>query len=299
MQHWWHQLTPWLELARWLTESPDCNQLENRGRKIEYGVWTEPKYLVRSAYLDGELTLAGHSAPFVGKATDLTLPGQYGAVDLDRPTRLKLITKGPFTAELYAQLDRINGTARQQIAMRCDDLPVPGRTWGSSDDLCLSIAPSRVQVQAQLTLSEGHINGRMRVTQHSLELSARASADTIPPMLVEPLNDAARQIKQINLAIEIAGAWNSPQLQFHSDFGTELQTHLHSAAQEVVDRAREALLAQADHQLQDILHQSQLQLETEQVILQQQLDTAREVLAGLAEPVASRLQPLQGLLRKF
>ena len=221
MRRWWGQLKPWLELAQLLTESPESNELGNRGRFVEFETKaTEPSYLIRIAHLDGQLELAGHEIAFLGEASDLTLPGRHGVAQLDRPTRMKLVTQGPFTAQLFTQLDQIAGTPRQQLALRCDDLPVPGRTWGDEDSLSVAVAPSRVQVQARLVAHDGQIEGKVRVTQRDIELRVRGTDRAVPEMLIEPLHDSVAAIEQLDLWVDLSGSIAAPECRLRSDLGT-------------------------------------------------------------------------------
>lgn len=300
MRHWWTQLKPWLDLARWLTDSPESNDLGDRGVVVQYETDApQPDYLIRYAHLDGQLTLAGHQVSFLGQARDLTLPGKLGAARLDRPTRLNFVTQGPFTAQLYTQLDRADGAPRQLFALRCDDLPVPGRRWGSEDSLNVSVKPTKVQIQGRVIAAQGKLDGCLRVTQRGMQLTATGPRKSVPSLLLEPLNESVGTIRHIDLWVDISGAVTAPNCQLRSDLGTQLQQHLQAAARELVRHQTDQLVAEADQQLSAALADLQQEVLAEETMLQQQIGAANTVLSSLAEPVTAHLKPLGDLLQRF
>ncbi len=299
-RRWWDQLRPWLELAGWLTRTPDANTIGDRGRYVQYGeATTKPRFLIRAADLDGQLWFAGHQVDFAGQARNLRLVGQYGDALDAHPSQLKLTTRGPFTAQIQTQFDTVAGTPRQQVVLRCDDLSVPARRWGATDGLHLAVAPSTLRLQARLVATRGRLDGRFRVTQQGIELEiAPVTNAAFAPMLA-PLTAAAAKIDRIDILVDISGTLAAPQWQLQSDLGSQLREQLQLAAEQIVREQAERLAAEAQLHLDAEQTRLQQQLADQQQSLQQQLDAAAQVLSGLAQPVASRFKPLGNLLRQL
>ena len=59
------------------------------------------------------------------------------------------------------------------------------------------------------------------------------------------------------------------------------------------------LTTEAELELETAMVDLQQRLHTEEEMLQKQLGAASQVLSGIAEPVASRFQPIGDLLRRF
>ncbi len=296
---WWRQLKPWLEVASWLTRTPDTNALGNRGRNVNYEkTAAQPGFLIRNAGLDGRLWLAGHQVDFSGQARHLTFLGQYGDASSAPPTELNLITRGPFTARILTRLDRVADAPRQQIVLRCDDLPVPARRWGAADSVQISVAPSRLQLQARLIATRGSLDGRFRITQQDVSLTMVPTTNAALAPLFAPLTAAAAKINRIDVLVDVSGTLDAPRWQLQTDLGRQLQSQLQRAAEQLVREQTERLLAEAQQRLDAELAQLQQQLASRQQLLQQQLNAGKQLLSGLPQPVASRLLPFGNLLRQ-
>ncbi len=299
-QRLWNQLEPWLEFAQWFTASPEWNQWAGRGQNIDFvDHAAEPNYLIRLAHLDGQLQVAGHDVDFVGRAHNLRWPRCFQTTEIAAPVQVDLITQGPFHAQLQATFDRVENVSHQRLVLRCDDLPLPGRSWGDEHGVAVAVAPSRVQIQALLTRTGDQFTGRLRLTQQHLELSVTAPPGTLPEPLLAPLAAGVRELDQLDVLVELERAGDTAHWRVHSDLGRQLEQRWRQAAQQVIAEQAAQLTAEAQQQVSGQLAWCQQQLAQQQAELQQRLGLANGLLADLPEPVAARIGSWSQWLQRF
>ncbi len=101
IRHWSTQLQEWLQLVRWLNQSPDANQLGQRGRLVEFvGSSPQADMLIRSAAIDGGLLLAGHQVHFQGMLQNWAVVPATGTRSQQQPAHVELVLQGPCDAAL-------------------------------------------------------------------------------------------------------------------------------------------------------------------------------------------------------
>ncbi len=297
---WWTRLQPWLEFAHWLNESPDINQLGQRGSVVQFGTESpQPRFLMRSATLDGQLCLAGQQVDFLGQAQDWAIAADPRSQRQEHPARLQLVTRGPFVARLSAELDCVAGVARRQIAVECDSMPLEARSWGRAGGWTVSVAPGATHIRARLIATGDTLEGRIQLVQNEIQLSVSPGASGSQNALWQPLAQAANGIEQFELSAHLTGTVNMPEWDIQSNLGSQLQQRCQLAVEQLVRQHTERLVAEAERRLETQLEQWKQQLPVTQDQLQQQLAATQQLLSSLAQPVASRFQPLGQLLRQF
>lgn len=295
---WWRRINAWLDFVLWMAESPQLNEVGTRGRVVHYRSMPEhPRFLIRVARLEGRIPVAGQQVEFFGQARNLTLPKTRKAPRFDPPVELKLATRGPFSAHIHARLDGTEEAARYQIAMRCDDVPLPAREWGDDEYLSVSVGASSGQARGRLVTADGQLKGRLRVTQHAIPLSVTMPFEALGDASLNPFGNAAAEIEDVDLWVDIEGTLDEPRWHFHSDLGARLQRGFQVAAERMARQQVENMASEAEERLQAELASLERRLAARRAGITRKLETAAELLSGIPEPVASRLQHLPFTLR--
>ncbi len=294
-QRWWKRLQPWLHAAQWMTRKPPPNMATGRGKTIAFGkLPTSPSLLIRSARLDGQLTIDGQDVPFLGVARDLCLP----LAAAPRPTRLHLESRSPWSARLDMEIDHLGRVPRHRLALRCSGVNVPDRQWGQPDRLQVRVGSGTANLQLLLTTTDHTLSGRLIVEQAQLELQARFGGDSQLAELQQSLADAIQGAHDVHLAIDVSGPIRSPQWNLRSDLGDQLRKPLSRALYQALDRQTERLTLKADQKVQETLGDLQESWLNAKANLTQQLGISDQILSTLANPVASRIPSLGRFLRK-
>ncbi len=300
IHQWWTRLQPWLEFAQWLNESPEMNELGHRGTVVPFTVNEAlPTLLLRSATLDGQICLAGHEVSFLGQACDWAIGTDSSSPRPTTPARLHLVTQGSFLARLDLQLDSVDGVPRRQIALQCDSMPLAARSWGHESGWTVAVAPGTAQIRARLTATGDSLDGRIQLIQNEIQLTVTPGAGGSLDTLWPPLAQAANGIDHFELSAAVTGQVGAPQWEIESNLGRQLQQRFQTALEQILCEQTERLVAEANHRLQTQIKQWGQQLPGQQAQLQQQLAATQQLLSTLAQPVASRFQPLGRLLQRF
>ncbi|MFW6169703.1 MAG: hypothetical protein ACODAD_04370 [Planctomycetota bacterium] len=295
---WWRRISAWLEFVSWMAESRELNEVGSRGRVVQYrSMPGEPRFLIRAARLEGQVLVAGRRVDFSGQARNLTLPNARNAAGFAPPVELKLVTRGPFSAHVHASVDSTEAATRYQLALRCDDLPLPARGWGDDEHLSVSVGPSRGKMQARFTAADGQLEGRLRLTQHAIPLSVTIPPERLGSASLEPLRTAAAEVDQVDFRVDLEGTLDEPRWHFHSDLGSQLQQQFQVAAERFAREQVARTAAEAESRLDAELAGLQRQLAARQTAIKRQLQGASELLSGIPEPVASRLRSMPFTLR--
>ena len=313
---WWEEVRPYLSVVQSSLGAPDLSHAARRGADIAYDTpLSQPRFLLRFGTLDGHLSLAGQDVAFSGRASNLCAEPDV----LGQPARLQLLTQGPFRANMYFEFDKRDDLPRQRLVLQCLGLPVGSRTWGSPDELSLTLAPGKTNVHADVVKLGDEISGRIICAQEHVQLTVMhaslhprdgnpaagnpaegnpAEGDPVD-LLMRSLADAAQRVDRFELHVAVSGTLEAPRWEVQSDFGKELEACLHVAAHEALHRYAEQLITQADRRVNAELGKLQEELAGRQAELQQQIGAGEEILSSLVEPLAARIKPLDRLLRRF
>ncbi len=283
IHNWLDQLQPWLEVARWITADPGAHATRQRGVSVPFSrPLDEPGLLIRQASLEGQIDVRGRSLPFVGRADSLT-------TSLRRPAHLEFEVAGASHATVTVTLDRPRASVRQAIKIDAERVPIPARTWGSTDGFAIAIEPADTDVRFTLINTDDQLEGTLWIAAANIQLLPVVAASAGTEMLQKHLAAALADLDAFEMTARIHGAADDPRFEIESNLGHEMQKRVRTVLQSTLDEHADQLARQAEQIVSQQLAQLQTELSRRQTTLTEQLDLGRKLVTSITKPaIASR-----------
>ena len=285
IHNWLDQLQPWLEVARWITADPSARATRQRGVSVLFSrPLDEPGVLIRQASLEGQIDVRGRSLPFVGRADNLT-------TSLRRPAHLEFEVAGASHATVTVTLDRPHESVRQAIKIDAERVPIPARTWGSTDGFAVAIDPADTDVRFTLINTDDQLEGTLWIAAANIQLLPVVAASAGTDMLQQHLAAALADLDSFEMTARIHGAADDPRFEIESNLGHEMQKRVRTVLQNTLNEHADQLARQAEQIVSQQLAQVRTELSRRQTTLTEQLDLGRKLVTSITKPAtASRTQ---------
>ncbi len=197
------------------------------GRNFEFPILNPtPKVLCRKILMDGELMLSDLPTPFRAVLTDVTSdPKLHGL-----PAILHVQTQGERPVKLVIQHDATSDIAVTDLSADFVDETEHVLTAGKPDAEHLTASLNNLHWNANVTLTEGQINGRIEMKSdfgHSKFQTARPYAASLAAVAEQTL----QSIHTVNAVIEIKGDARKPDVNMTSDLGSQVAAGFETAFQ--------------------------------------------------------------------
>lgn len=287
---WLDQVQPWLEVARWLTASPEVYGQRERGATIPFSSGVDPSGLIiRRAFLDGHIDICGQQRPFVGYAENVT-------TSLNQPTRIQFETPGTPAATVDMVVDRSDTSIRQSIKLNAQAVSIPGRTWGSTDGLAVSIEPAKSDVHLTMIASQDQLDGTLRIKVSDVRLLPVVAPTSGAELLQRQLATALSDLNSFEISAHFHGPKKSLQFDITSGLGRELESRVRRVFQQSLDEHANQLEQQANQLLAQQLDQLETDLSRRQAALTKRLDAGLKLVTSTFAPSLADRKSWTGLI---
>jgi uncharacterized protein (TIGR03545 family) len=285
----------WIEWGRKHLPSTGKSLAPVRSRGVDVVFRETPKqpdFLIRHLAIDGEGTVNRQPFQFVGTAEGLTnQPAVYG-----EPAVLNLEVHGAATMTIAALLDHTGQTPHERLSVECPDLHQPQRVLGRPDRLALSVSPGKAKLRMDLELQGDALAGKVHWQQEPVELTPVLPDRYGGPRLAGELKEGLRQIRLIEVAVDLGGTLQKPQCKLRSDLGRQFAEALNSVVQRELESRQAQLAALLQETVEAELARFQQTVSAKEQAVLAKLQQSGADLNQLQQLVGHRV-PLPGALR--
>jgi len=285
----------WIEWGRkhLPTKGQSLAPVRSRGVDVVFGETPKrPDFLIRKLAIDGEGTMSRQPFQFIGTAEGLTSqPAVYG-----QPAVLKLELRGAAAMTIAATLDHTGQKPDDRLSVECPDLRQAQRVLGRPDRLALSVSPGKAKLWMDLELKGDELAGKVHWQQEPVELTPVLPDRYGGSRLAAELKEGLRQIRSIEVAVDLAGTLQKPQCKLQSDLGPQFAEALNSVVQRELDYRREQLADLVEKAVAAELGRFQEMVSTKEQAVLAKLQQNGVDLRQLQQLVAQRI-PLPNNLR--
>jgi len=237
-------LIEWIEWGRRYLprEIDDLEPVRARGVDVSFaGADRQPRFLIESLLLDGTGTRAGRPFKFLATASGVASePELYG-----KPVVVKAQIQSGALVQIEAVLDRTTTTPCDRITLNCPNWQQPERVLGRPGRLALRVAPGNTHLWASLERKGDELSGRLLLQQGPVELTPELAEAYGGPRLAARLEQAARDLREIRVVVDLAGTADGLDWEFRSNLGPQLAASLKRALETELETRREELLVLA------------------------------------------------------
>jgi len=230
------QLEEILGWVSWFREAvPDPEEdfypLRDRGQDIQFR--QRPKLLVKRVHLDGRGKMAGRTLRFFGDAFDISSQPKLH----DRPTRIKLRGQADTEVALSATLDRRGPQRIDRFQVTCPNLPIPETRLGRESEIEVLLQNAHLAIDIDLQLMDDQLAGQMVFHQSAVQLEVTHLSDLVGgAQTAAVLNQNLKSLQSFQIAVDVSGSIQSPQMSFTSDLGEQFATAINHASQQLMQQ---------------------------------------------------------------
>jgi uncharacterized protein (TIGR03545 family) len=302
------EILNWVRDLRDRFPNPPQDFAAGGGRGTTVPLLNQPHWIVKHADVFGRTRLAGHAFEYRGTASNLTdRPAQ-----LAEPFRLELHALGPTNLHVTAELDRRGAQRLDTISIVCPRMLANQHHWGGPQLLLRQGEAGYLAWQADLTIVDDVVQGRVRVRRFGLDLEldrvqfanheplVRQLADSgIGPARMVDLRGqpAPAPLREIGAAIDsriglvdeycveadLRGPWDSIVVSAKSDLGQQVAQAIDRAVNETCSAWTAAQVAELQRIRDEELAELQQSFATFVADIDQRLADVERISRYIAE----------------
>jgi uncharacterized protein (TIGR03545 family) len=272
-------LITWMRCLREMAPTDESRFVAgSRGENVLFaGHRPQPPFLIRALELQGETCIVGQPVAFRGLVSSLTsTPSIHG-----EPIQLRFSGKDPAPFEVQATIDRTRGRVRDELFVKCGEIPLGDRSLGQSDGLQLSVAPSTGSLTVSISVEGDRLAGDIRLVEKQVRMTPvfAGQADTLP--IGEPLDQSLGKLDSLATRISLHGTIDQPACTLVSDLGPA-----------VAEALEQGLRHQAEAHARIVLEEARRHVDERLAYLERQVAEHREKFASQVATMPQRIDAI-------
>jgi len=250
-----------------------------------------PDFLLKSAVMRGSIAFAGQDRAFLGRISNVS----------DKPTRhtqptillLKLVDDSNVMVKFT--LDRTSDVPRERILVNAPAWQTKTRTFGNPDKLAIIAAPSKLHFWLDAEVKGSELQGTIITRAQDLVLSPMVGSRLGGSRIAEQLQQAVRDLHEVETRLVLSGSIDNPQFRIESDFGRQLDTVIAPVFHNEIERQRNELVADLTAEIQESLADFDQQIRQSQMQTHEAIMVQEQLLAGLNRRVIQQSPAISNL----
>jgi len=221
-----------------------------RGVDVTFpGTLQRPDFLIRRLVLDGEVRVGGQPLSFAGTATGLTAQPKV----LGQPTVLRLQIQGKERLDAQITLDRTGTTPHDTLVVDCPTLRHPQQVLGDPEQFAVTVSPGNTHLWVSLDLRGDDLTGQLLVRQQPVEIIPQLGAKYGGERLAGNLREALRELRTIDVVVELSGKLEKPDWRLRSNLGPQLAEAVNVFLVRELEDRKQQLIALAEEKLREAM----------------------------------------------